>query len=393
MDSFQEALSRYQNDAGSLARGALQGNEAGLRAKASMVSMKESALSAKAGFDFTKKVSAERDETQAGSEIGQGGMIGAPAILKAGSMLAAKRSESLASKWKSVNASRQRAKEGGNEEGPDQNVEQDFNEGEHPGMETPQAGGDATRTGKIGDIEVSRGEQRSPIDDNDFDQDAPEVQDTPSSVQEPDDLNLGTGKPRQVMNESSQAEPQVSQSKPQVTQAEEYPEGGGGADFYKSVPQEASQAEGQATQAESQASQEASQAESQATSEADTAGADAEADVEDLAPEITAASSAWGTAAGALGGALGIAGGAFGIYAMIEGVKGAIDASKEMSEDPYSAIRGKIASAQGKISAIQSEVGGDQFTSKLGAGTPSFGSMAVPSFDTSKMGSMMGSHF
>jgi hypothetical protein len=392
MDSFQEALSRYQNDAGSLARGALQGNEAGLRAQASMVSMKESALSARAGFDFTKKITGERDETQAGSEIGQGGMIGAPAILKAGSALAAWRSSSLTTKWKGVNASRQRAKTGGNEEGPDQNVEQDFNEGEHPGMETPQAGGDATRTGKIGNIEVSRGEQRSPIDDNDFDEDAPEVGDTPS-VQEPEDLNLGTGKPRQVMNESSQAEPQASQPKPQVTQAEEYPEGGGGADFYKSVPTEATQAEGQATQAESQATSEASQAESQATSEADTAGAEAEADVQDLAPEITAASSAWGTAAGVLGGALGLAGGAFGIYAMIEGVKGAIDASKEMSEDPYAAIRGKIASAQGKISAIQSEVGGDQFTSKLGAGVPSFGSMAVPTFDTSKIGSMMGSHF
>ena len=232
MDSFQEALSRYQNDAGSLARGALQGNEAGLRAKASMVSMKESAIQAKAGFDFTKKVTGERDETTAGSEIGEGGMIGAPAILKAGSALAGWRSSSLATKWKSVNASRQRVKDGPQEQDTNQPSEADFPEGEHPGMETPQPAGDATRTGKIGNIEVSKEPTTEPTAE-------PE---SSEPTAEPDsDFGDGMGRPP-PMPRSGRLAGQASQ---------------------------------EATQAESQATTEASQAESQATSEADTAGASA----------------------------------------------------------------------------------------------------------------------
>jgi hypothetical protein len=57
--------------------------------------------------------------------------------------------------------------------------------------------------------------------------------------------------------------------------------------------------------------------------------------------------------------------------------------------DPYKDARAEIATAQGKINNYESSIASDQFTSKLGLGTPSFGSLAArPNLDTSQMGNI-----
>lgn len=133
------------------------------------------------------------------------------------------------------------------------------------------------------------------------------------------------------------------------------------------------------------ATQAANQAEQTAQRAGTQAGEAAEGAVEDLAPEITAASSGWATAAGVLGDIAGVAGFGLGAYGLISGIEDYVKASKESFSDPYASIRPQLTAAQNKITGLENQVSADQFESKLGIAPPSYGSMAVPTYDTAKM--------
>jgi len=117
-----------------------------------------------------------------------------------------------------------------------------------------------------------------------------------------------------------------------------------------------------------------------------------EGEVGDLAPELTSISSGLGALGGVLGSLAGAAGIGLGGYAIYEAIHSAVEAGKAGAEDPYAGIRGKIQSYGKQIGSLESKASADQFLEKVGSGAPSFGSMAVPTFDTSKMVGG-GSHF
>ena len=110
--------------------------------------------------------------------------------------------------------------------------------------------------------------------------------------------------------------------------------------------------------------------------------------VEDLAPELTAGAEVLGTVGGALGDAIPFIGGIIGIASAVTGAIGIADTIKEEDTDPYASIKGQISQYKGKIDTLQSQVSADQFQQKLGAATPSFGSLSVPQFDTAKQSSI-----
>jgi hypothetical protein len=114
-------------------------------------------------------------------------------------------------------------------------------------------------------------------------------------------------------------------------------------------------------------------------------GNEAEGAVTDLAPELT--SSMWGTLGSALGDFIPVVGLGLGAWALGTGIEDEIKNVKDSVTDPYAAVRGEIASTQGKINNLQATISGDDFASKIGAGMPSFGSLAArPNLDTSQMG-------
>jgi len=136
-----------------------------------------------------------------------------------------------------------------------------------------------------------------------------------------------------------------------------------------------------AAQVQKSAEQAAERTQGQAEGAAEEAG---EA-VDDLAPELTAATSAWSTAAGVLGDVAGVAGFALSAYGLVSGIEDYVKASKMSFGDPYAALRPQLTAAQNKITGLENQVSADQFESKLGIAPPSYGSMAVPTYDTAKM--------
>ena len=65
----------------------------------------------------------------------------------------------------------------------------------------------------------------------------------------------------------------------------------------------------------------------------------------------------------------------------------------DMGNDPYAKVRGQIQAGQQKINAMSNNISADQFASKVGGGTPAFGSLAAPTISSvSQMGQGSG-HF
>jgi hypothetical protein len=145
---------------------------------------------------------------------------------------------------------------------------------------------------------------------------------------------------------------------------------------------------GQPVSSEFQAEQQAEQEADQASRSARGAEVSLDEEIEPFAEEGTA-----GLAEGAMGVLGDIAPFAFGIFGLYEAIKDGMDEAKEEATDPYAKARGLIAKDNQKIGQISSQISADQFESKVGMGTPKFGSMAVPTFDTSKAIGGMAQHF
>ena len=96
-----------------------------------------------------------------------------------------------------------------------------------------------------------------------------------------------------------------------------------------------------------------------------------------------------GDALGFLGGILGPAAAIFG---GIEAARGLVHATEDQT-NPWGKVQGEINKAQASQSGMNAEISADSFSSMVGAGKPSFGSLAAPTMDTSSMMGAMGSHF
>tara|TARA_R110002072_G_scaffold95784_2_gene211018 strand:+ start:2503 stop:4251 length:1749 start_codon:yes stop_codon:yes gene_type:complete len=96
-----------------------------------------------------------------------------------------------------------------------------------------------------------------------------------------------------------------------------------------------------------------------------------------------------------LGFAASILGPAAAIFGGIEAARGLVKSTTEAAgaNDPYAKVKGLISQAQGQQNTLSAEISSDQFAEKVGAGRPSFGSLAAPTMDTSQAMQAMGSHF
>lgn len=143
---------------------------------------------------------------------------------------------------------------------------------------------------------------------------------------------------------------------------------------------------GMEADAAAQANEDAARVGGQVDDLAGQAEREASAAAEDLAPELTSAAEGWSSLAGALGDAIPIVGFGLGAWALGQGISDEVKSMKDKMSDPYAAVRGEIAQTQGKINTLENTISADQFSSKLGAGTPAFGSLAArPTLDTSQM--------
>jgi hypothetical protein len=98
---------------------------------------------------------------------------------------------------------------------------------------------------------------------------------------------------------------------------------------------------------------------------------------------------------GGLGRGLGLLGDVLGPAAAIfGGIEAARGIAKDAGDaDPYAKVKGMIATATQQQAGMNAEISADSFASMVGAGKPSFGSLAAPTMDSSMlMGGGMG-HF
>ena len=105
------------------------------------------------------------------------------------------------------------------------------------------------------------------------------------------------------------------------------------------------------------------------------------------------AAGAAGDFVGFLGDVLGPAAAIFGGVEAARGIHADIKDSLDPNNDPFAQVSKLIGKAQGQQAGMNAAISADQFSSKVGAGRPSFGSLAAPTFDSSSIMQGMGGHF
>lgn len=321
---YQGALNNYLSTQGSLARGALQARESLLAGRAGLLQGREGMMESKAGSDFARKLQEIGLKGQTGEGLAGAGAVGIPGALRKGASALRYAQAGVDSRWKTAQAER-------------------FAEGE-----SPSPGRTVVRAPEPGEGEEPTGDiELQPV----------------TSFKEP---TLGeVAQDPEMFRAQAKASGAPEADDPEAleafrTQIKENP-------FLK--PEQDLPA--------SKAFEEPKGLES---AEAEVSG-----EVEDLAPELTGLSSALSTGASALGALAGVAGLGFGAYGIYEAIHSAEEAGKTSAEDPYAEVRGKLAGYSKQINSLQNMASADQFLEKVGRGTPSFGSMAVPTYDTSKI--------
>ena len=105
------------------------------------------------------------------------------------------------------------------------------------------------------------------------------------------------------------------------------------------------------------------------------------------------AAGAAGDIFGFLGDVLGPAAAIFGGVEAARGIHTDVKNSLDPNFNPYAKVQELIGSAGVQQAGMNAAISADQFSSKVGAGRPSFGSLAAPTFDSSSLMQSMGGHF
>ena len=105
------------------------------------------------------------------------------------------------------------------------------------------------------------------------------------------------------------------------------------------------------------------------------------------------AAGAAGDIFGFLGDVLGPAAAIFGGVEAARGIHTDVKNSLDPNFNPYAKVQELIGSAGVQQAGMNAAISADQFSSKVGAGRPSFGSLAAPTFDSSSLMQGMGGHF
>ena len=105
------------------------------------------------------------------------------------------------------------------------------------------------------------------------------------------------------------------------------------------------------------------------------------------------AAGAAGDIFGFLGDVLGPAAAIFGGVEAARGIHTDVKNSLDPNFNPYAKVQELIGSAGVQQAGMNAAISADQFSSKVGAGRPSFGSLAAPTFDSRSLMQSMGGHF
>ena len=105
------------------------------------------------------------------------------------------------------------------------------------------------------------------------------------------------------------------------------------------------------------------------------------------------AAGAAGDIFGFLGDVLGPAAAIFGGVEAARGIHSDVKDSLDPNNNPFAKVQQLIGSAGVQQDSLNAAISADQFSSKVGAGRPSFGSLAAPTFDSSSIMQGMGGHF
>jgi len=105
------------------------------------------------------------------------------------------------------------------------------------------------------------------------------------------------------------------------------------------------------------------------------------------------AAGAAGDVFGFLGDILGPAAAIFGGVEAARGIHSDVKDSLDPNNDPFAQVQKLIGQAGVQQTGMNAAISADQFSSKVGAGRPSFGSLAAPTFDSSSLMQSMGGHF
>ena len=332
MNPFSNAVQNYLGNQSSRIQESLESKEAGERGKQSLDQANEGLDVGMAESSFSDKLKEEGNKMSADmmTDISSAGL--APQTFKSASRLAMRGSSTLQKQWRITNARRQAVQDGldpdevAPEETPIRDVVENVGGRISEGMETVG--------NKIQGLRDTLQAQRDPqTQDRIMEQDPEEGLNAPTTtttVQEPAETP--------TQNEIMDSDPEGDVS-------------------------------GLTRQADNLASQAGEEASNLAT---------------DLAPELTTASEGLASFGSVLGDAIPFVGFGLGAWALGQGIKDEVQSAKDSMSDPFGSVRSDVVQAQGKINNLESNISSDQFASKLGAGSPSFGSLASrPNLDTS----------
>ena len=105
------------------------------------------------------------------------------------------------------------------------------------------------------------------------------------------------------------------------------------------------------------------------------------------------AAGAAGDIFGFLGDVLGPAAAIFGGVEAARGIHSDVKDSLDPNYNPFAKVQELLGTAGVQQNNMNAAISADQFSSKVGAGRPSFGSLAAPTFDSSSIMQSMGGHF
>ena len=360
-NQFDDAVQQYLANRRNAIQQTLEADETAKQAQAGLISGQTARDVGMAGSKFSDKLAEEGQKFQADMITDASAAGLAPTVLKGAARLATARAGQLTRQWKTVNARRYAEQQG---EDPEAAAPED--EGTFRGVANEFVDNLRENIGQGFNNTIGRlmNQSRNVLNSSARGQPG----ETQEEIMGRDPEEIGTG--AEAPEPQPQPEPEPAQAGPAPEEDDPLDIGEEEAgQLFEEPPKITSVVgaeEGQAQKAAAEAAQQAEGVEGEVGEMA-----------ADLAPELTSAASAWSSAAGVLGDVLGPVGFGLGAWALGTGISDELKALKTQTSDPYSSVEGELAEAGRKINNLESNISADQFAEKLGAGTPSFGSLAA----------------